>query len=123
MLQSERHGEHRIKPTGAPGWQSKVTGGKTDAEVLSVLILAAGVVVGYSMRSVPAIAQAGDFQPFTLGQTVRLTVEGFPAGVTSITCKVAAVSNEFITCEGEGQRRSRAVNLRYVQEIVPGPER
>jgi hypothetical protein len=54
---------------------------------------------------------------------VRLTVEGFPAGVTSITCKVAAVSNEFITCEGEGQRRSRAVNLRYVQEIVPGPER
>jgi hypothetical protein len=90
---------------------------------LSVLILAAGVVVGYSMRSVPAIAQAGDFQPFTLGQTVRLTVEGFPAGVTTITCKVAAVSNEFINCEGDGQRRPRAVNLRYVQEIGPAPER
>ena len=90
---------------------------------LSVLILVAGVMVGYSIRAVPAIAQAGDFQPFTLGRTVRLTVEGFPAGVTSITCKVAAVSNEFISCEGEGQRRARAVNLRYVQEIVPAPER
>jgi hypothetical protein len=90
---------------------------------LSVLILAVGVVVGYSIRSAPAIAQAGDFQPFMLGQTVRLTVDGFPTGVTSITCKVAAVSQEFINCESEGQRRARAVNLRYVQEIVPGPER
>jgi hypothetical protein len=33
------------------------------------------------------------------------------------------VSNEFINCEGEGQRRPRAVNLRYVQEIGPAPER
>jgi hypothetical protein len=31
---------------------------------LSVLILVVGVVLGYSMRPVPAIAQAGDFQPF-----------------------------------------------------------
>jgi hypothetical protein len=88
----------------------------------AAVLVAAGVVIGYSARSVPAIAQAGDFQPFNIGQTVRLTVEGFPSGPT-ITCKVAAVSNEFISCEGEGQRRQRAVNLRYVQEIVPAVER
>jgi hypothetical protein len=89
----------------------------------SVLILAAGVLIGYSIRSVPALAQAGDFQPFSLGQTVRLTVDGFPAGVTTITCGVLAVSNEFIQCAAEGQRPPRAVNLRYVQEIAPPPGR
>ena len=88
---------------------------------LSVLILAVGVVIGYSARSVPAIAQAGDFQPFTVGQTVRLTVEGLPE--SRITCKVAAVNNDFISCDGDGQRRPRAVNLRYVQEIAPNPDR
>ena len=89
----------------------------------SVLVLAVGVVIGYSARSVPAIAQTGDFQPFTIGQTVRLTVEGFPGGEIRITCKLAAVNNEFISCEGDNQRRWRAVNLRYVQEIVPSADR
>jgi hypothetical protein len=88
---------------------------------LSVLVLVVGVVIGYTLRSVPAMAQAGDFEPFTVGQTVRLTVEGLPE--TRITCKVGAVNNEFITCDGDAQRRSRAVNLRYVQEIAPSPER
>lgn len=88
----------------------------------SVLILAAGVLIGYAVRPVPAVAQA-EFQPFAVGETVRLTVENFPAGVTMITCKLSAVSNDFIHCAGDGQRRPRAVNLRYVQEIGPPPER
>ena len=87
----------------------------------SVLILAAGVVIGYAVRPVPALAQ-GDFQPFSVGETVRLAVEGFPSGPT-ITCKVGAVNNDFIQCAGDGQRRARAVNLRYVQEITPLAER
>jgi hypothetical protein len=86
---------------------------------LSVVVLAAGVVIGYSIRAVPATAQAGGFQPFTLGQSVQLTVEGFPA---SITCKVASVSNEFISCDGDMQRQPRAINLRYVQEVKPAPQ-
>ena len=87
----------------------------------SVLILAAGVLIGYAVRPVPAVAQAA-FQPFTVGETVRLTVENFPAGVTMITCKLSSVSNDFIHCAGDGQRRPRAINLRYVQEIAPPPE-
>ena len=88
-----------------------------------VLVLVAGMVIGYAIRPVPAMAQIGSFQPFTLGQTVRLTVERFSSGVPSITCRVSAVSNEFVTCEGDGPRGPRAVNLRYVQEITPAPER
>jgi hypothetical protein len=87
----------------------------------SVLILVAGVLIGYAVRPLPAGAQ-GEFQPFMLGETVRLTVEGFPGGPT-ITCKVGSVNNDFIQCAGEGQRRPRAVNLRYVQEITPLAER
>jgi hypothetical protein len=87
----------------------------------SVLILVAAVLIGYAVRPLPAVAQ-GEFQPFMLGETVRLAVEGFPTGPT-ITCKVAAVSSDFIQCAGDGQRRPRAVNLRYVQEITPVPER
>lgn len=88
----------------------------------SVLILAAGMLIGYAVRPAPAVAQ-GEFQPFAVGETVRLTVENFPAGVGSITCKLASVSNDFIHCAGDGQRRPRAVNLRYVQEITPTLER
>ena len=88
----------------------------------SVLLLAAGMLIGYVVRPVPAVAQ-GDFQPFTVGQTIRLTVEGFPAGETRITCNFVAVNHEFIQCGGDGQRRPRAVNLRYVQEIAPQPDR
>ena len=88
----------------------------------SVLILAAGVSIGYALRPAPAVAQA-EFQPFTIGESVRLTVDGFPAGQTMIACKVATVNNDWIHCAGDGQRRARAVNLRYVQEITPLPER
>src|SRR6185436_11641928 len=88
----------------------------------SVLVLAAGVLIGYAARPVPAVAQA-EFQPFTVGETVRLTVENFPAGVGAITCKVTSISNDFIHCGGDGQRRPRAINIRYVQEITPAPER
>jgi hypothetical protein len=84
----------------------------------AVLVLAAGMLLGYTLRPVPAVAQS-EFQPFTVGQTVRLTVEGFPAGEMRITCNIVAVSNDFIHCGGDSQHRPRAVNLRYVQEIAP----
>ena len=88
----------------------------------SALVLVAGVLIGYAMRPTPAVAQ-GDFQPFIAGENARLTVEGFPAGETFIACKVVAVGNNFIQCGGDSQRRARAVNLRYVQQITPMPER
>ena len=87
----------------------------------SVLVLTAGVGIGYAVRPVPAAAQA-EFQPFNNGETVRLTVDGFAGGPT-IMCKVTAVANDFIHCGTDGQRRPRAVNLRYVKEIAPAPER
>ena len=87
-----------------------------------VLLVVAGMLIGDAVRPVPAVAQS-NFQPFTSGQTVRLTVEGFPAGVTTITCNFHAVSNDFVHCAGDGQHRPRAVNLRYVQEITPLPDR
>ena len=86
---------------------------------LSVLFLAAGVVVGYALKPAPVVAQA-DFQPFTLGAKVVLKIEGFPA---SLSCTVSLVSNEFIHCGREGDRGPRAINLRYVQQITPAPER
>ena len=83
--------------------------------------LALGLAIGYGLRPPSAAAQT-EFQPFTVGESVRLTVENFPSG-TSISCRVASVSNDFIHCASDGQRRPRAVNLRYVQEIAPLPER
>ena len=83
-------------------------------------ILVLGLSIGYALRPPAAVAQ-GEFQPFTIGETVRLTVENFPAGM--ITCKVGSVSNDFIHCASDGQRRPRAINLRYVQEIQPVPDR
>ena len=85
------------------------------------VMLALGVSLGYALRPPSAVAQA-EFQPFTIGETVRLTVENFPSG-TTITCRVASVSNDFIHCASDGQRRPRAINLRYVQEIAPIPDR
>ena len=87
------------------------------------LILALCLSIGYALlRGGPAAAQ-GEFQPFTVGETVRLTVENFPGGITTITCRVGSVNNDFIHCSSDGQRRARAVNLRYVQEIQPVAER
>ena len=85
------------------------------------VMLGLGVSVGYALRPPSAAAQA-EFQPFTIGETVRLTVENFASGA-SITCRVASVSNDFIHCASDGQRRPRAINLRYVQEIAPIPDR
>jgi hypothetical protein len=85
------------------------------------VILALGISIGYALRPPAAVAQV-DFQPFMVGGTVRLTVENFASG-PSITCTVASVSNDFIHCASDGQRRPRAVNLRYVQEIAPVPDR
>jgi hypothetical protein len=88
-----------------------------------VVVLALGLLIGYAvLRARPAAAQ-GEFQPFAVGETVRLTVENFPGGMTTITCKVASVNNDFIHCSSDAQRRPRAVNLRYVQEIQPVAER
>ena len=86
-----------------------------------VVILAVALLVGYALlRGGPAVAQ-GEFQPFAVGETVQLTVESFP-GVNTITCKVVSVNNNFIHCGSDAQRRARAGNLRYVQQILP-PER
>jgi hypothetical protein len=85
------------------------------------VMLALGVSLGYALRPPSAAAQT-EFQPFTIGETVRLTVENFASGST-ISCRVASVSNDFIHCASDGQRRPRAINLRYVQEIAPMPDR
>ena len=87
-----------------------------------VVVLALGLSLGYALLPGRPAAAQGEFQPFTAGETVRLTVENFPGG-TTITCRVGSVSNEFIHCVSDGQRRARAINLRYVQEIQPLPER
>jgi hypothetical protein len=85
------------------------------------VVLVLGLALGYGLRAPSAAAQS-EFQPFTIGESVRLTVENFSSG-SSISCKVAFVSNDFIHCASDGQRRARAINLRYVQEISPLPER
>ena len=88
----------------------------------AVLFLGVGVLIGYAVRPVPAGAQA-EFAPFTIGQSVRLTVHDFPSGLSMITCRVATAANEFIGCSAEDNRRPpRWINLRYVQEITPVPE-
>ena len=85
----------------------------------SVLFLAAGVLAGYAVRPAPAVAQ-GEFHPFASGGSVLLRIEGFPA---SLSCTVLVVSNDFIHCGRDGERGPRAINLRYVQQITPLPER
>jgi hypothetical protein len=91
-------------------------------KLLFAVIPALALTIGYALRPPAAVAQ-GEFQPFVVGETVRLTVENFPSGVTTIPCKVTLVSNDFIHCGSDGQRRPRAINLRYVQEIQPTLER
>ena len=88
-----------------------------------VVVLALGLLLGYALLPGRPAAAQGEFQPFTAGETVRLTVENFPGGITTVTCRVGSVSNDFIHCVSDGQRRARAVNLRYVQEIQPVSER
>ena len=90
---------------------------------LAILSLGLGVLLGYMLRAAPVSAQP-DAMPFSIGASVRLTVENFPSGVSTIPCKVSGAHNEFIGCErDEGQRQPRWINLRYVQEITHTPER
>jgi hypothetical protein len=90
---------------------------------LGVLLFGVGVLAGYALPTVPATAQTPAL-PFTIGASVRLTVENFPSGVSTIACTVSGVHNEFIGCEGDGRERPpRWINVRYVQEIRPAPER
>lgn len=89
--------------------------------VLLVLGLAAVLLIAHSFRAVPAIAQApaGDWLPFTAGQTVRLAVD-LPGGV--VICKVTQVQNGFVGCARDEQRRQPTdqwINLRNVQTITP----
>ena len=91
---------------------------------LVFVAIVALLAVGYGLRRASVTAQ-GAFSPFMAGQTVRLTVDGFPTGVTTIICRVEGMTeNGFLRCAGVGDRRlPRVVNLRYVQEITPAPER
>jgi hypothetical protein len=101
-----------LKEIQQPPWSGRLgEGGNVNAEIVVCSGSAAGVSIGYAARPGPAVAQA-EFQPFTVGETVRLTVGGFPSGVTTIACKVVVVSDDFIHCGGDGQRRPRASNRR-----------
>jgi len=89
---------------------------------LALALLMTGAVLGYTFRPAPANAQTATFQPFTSGQAVRL-FGNFSAGGTSINCTVTMANTEFVACAGEGERPPRWVNLRFVQEITPMPQR
>lgn len=90
---------------------------------LVILTFGIGVATGYAIRPTPTAAQA-NFAPFTHGQTVRLVVENLPAGEISVVCPVTGMAEGFIACAGDGGRRQpRWINIRYVQEITPAPQR
>ena len=89
---------------------------------LAVALIGAGALIGYTVRPMPTSAQT-QFQPFTVGQSVRLYVNDFRSGTSSINCKITSATTEFIGCEGEGERLARWVNVRFVQEITPLPQR
>ena len=89
---------------------------------LALVLVGTGALIGYTLRPIPASAQGG-FQPFTIGQSIRLYVHDFHSGTMSINCKVTGATTEFIGCEGEGERPPRWVNVRFVQDITPLPQR
>ena len=86
----------------------------------TVLFLAVGALVGYSLHTVPvkAQAQASDWLAFNIGETVILSAD-LPQ--SEITCKVTRVENGFIGCAGDDLQRQSArwINLRYVKVITP----
>ena len=88
----------------------------------AVVLVVVGMLVGYSLRTIPVNAQqpAGDWFAFNIGGTVKLSVD-LPESVR--TCKVTQVSNGFIGCASDDQQRQSArwINLRFVKEITPGP--
>lgn len=88
--------------------------------IIAVLCLVVGMLAGYSMRPVPAHAQASDWLPFNAGETVRLHVT-LPESV--ITCKVTQVRFEFVGCAERESSPPRWVNFRVINEITPFRER
>ena len=89
--------------------------------VLAGLCLAAVLLIAHSFRAAPVKAQApaGEWVPFTAGQTVILTVD-LPAG--TVHCRVTQVVNGFIGCAKDERRRQPTdqwINLRNVQIIAP----
>ena len=88
----------------------------------AVVFVVVGMLVGYSLRTIPVNAQqpTGDWFAFNIGGTVKLSVD-LPESVR--TCKVTQVSNGFIGCASDDQQRQSArwINLRFVKEITPGP--
>ena len=79
-------------------------------------------MIGYVLQPTPTSAQVG-FQPFTVGQPTRLYVRDFHSGITSINCKVTGATTEFIGCEAEGERPPQWVNVQFIQNITPLPQR
>jgi len=89
---------------------------------VALALVASGAVIGYTFRPAPASAQTAAFQPFMAGQSVRL-FGNFSSGGSSLNCTVTGANTDFISCAGEGERPPRWVNLRFVQEITPMPQR
>ena len=90
---------------------------------LALALVGTGALIGYTLRPVTTSAQtAAPFQPFTIGQSIRLYGD-FHSGAKSINCKVSGATTEFIGCEAEGERPPHWVNVRFVQDITPLPQR
>ena len=87
---------------------------------LAFALVAAGALIGYTLRPVPTSAQTG-FQPFAAGQKVRLFGK-FSTGAPSLNCTVTGLNTEFVACAADGQFAPRWVNLRFVEEITPVPQ-
>jgi hypothetical protein len=86
-----------------------------------VVLLVVGLLAAFSLRMVPATAQApADWVPFNSGETVKLSVD-LPEGV--IVCKVSQVVNGFVGCARDERLRQsdRWINLRFIKEITPAP--
>ena len=85
----------------------------------AVLILAVGVLIGYTLHTVPVEAQVppSEWFPFNIGESVTLFAD-LPQSV--IQCKVTRVENGFIGCARDDQRQSAQwINLRFVKTITP----
>ena len=87
---------------------------------IAVLFLAVGSLVGYWFHTVPVKAQGqtSDFFAFSIGGSVRLSVD-LPQ--SELTCKVIQVANGFIGRARDDQQRQaeRWINLRFVKVIAP----
>jgi hypothetical protein len=87
----------------------------------AAVLVVVGFLAAYSLRTVPATAQApGDWVPFNSGETVKLSVD-LPEGV--IVCKTTQVVNGFLGCARDERLRQsdRWINLRFIKDITPAP--